>query len=221
NLIPTTSTEIKYRYIQIPYVGKPSYVYSKKLLSIIKQYDPTAQVRTTYNTTNQTRRHFPTKDRLKPSQKAGVVYQISCSNCTKTYIGKTIRQSYRRVNEHEKDVVRALIFIHQASSMIRKRKTIKQHLNTIKGQVQKKPSTQPIRRSARLMNKTQTSYSQQQYAQSAITGYIPQSALGKHTFKTTHSINFDDIQILNQDQRHYRLLIKESLQIRSKKPALN
>ncbi|CAF1228694.1 unnamed protein product [Adineta ricciae] len=135
NLIPTTSTEIKYRYIRIPYVGKLSYVYSKKLLSIIKRYDPIAQVRTTYNTTNQTRRHFPTKDQLKPNQKSGVVYQVSCSNCIKTYIGKTIRQSYRRVNEHEKDVVKALIFIHQASSIIRKRKTIKQHLNTIKGQL--------------------------------------------------------------------------------------
>ncbi|CAF1656456.1 unnamed protein product [Adineta ricciae] len=222
NLPQTTQNETNtYKYIQVPYIGKPSYNYSQKLQSIIRQYNPTAQVRVIYTTTNQTRRYFPTKDKLKSNKKAGVVYELSCSDCNKTYIGKTIRQSYRRVNEHEKDAVKALITISKASSILQERKHIKQHINTKKSRIEKKPSSQPLRKSLRLINKPIQSQSHNHSSQSNLPYYKPQSALGKHAFQTAHKFNFENINILDQDQKHYRLLLKESLHIRVKKPQLN
>jgi hypothetical protein len=119
---PTPTQNKKYKYVQIPYIGAPSYIYGKRLKSIIQQYNPTSDLRVIYKTTNETRRYFPTKDKLKTNQKSEVVYQISCLECNKTYIGKTIRQSYRRLNEHEKDAAKAIIFVTQAYSIVRQRK---------------------------------------------------------------------------------------------------
>ena len=44
------------------------------------------------------------KDKLKPDQKAGVVYQIPCQQCDKSYIGETGRMLKERISEHERDV---------------------------------------------------------------------------------------------------------------------
>lgn len=206
--------------IHILYIGKPSYQYGTKLESIIKQNDPRSNLRVLYKTTNETRRYFPTKDKLKPGQKSGVFYQISCLECDHTYIGKTIRQGYRRFNEHEKDVAKAIIFTTKASSIIQERNKIKQNLNITTGHIQKKPYTQPLRRSARLLTQ-QTKHQSQLQHHLNLPPYLPKSALGKHAFKTGHSINFKNIDILDQDQMNYRLQIKESIQIRSRKPKLN
>ena len=44
------------------------------------------------------------KDKLQPGQKAGVVYQIPCQQCDKSYIGETGRTLQERIIEHERDV---------------------------------------------------------------------------------------------------------------------
>ena len=44
------------------------------------------------------------KDKLKTNQKAGVVYQIPCQQCEKSYIGETGRILKERITEHERDV---------------------------------------------------------------------------------------------------------------------
>ncbi|UJR18665.1 hypothetical protein I4U23_005573 [Adineta vaga] len=93
--------------------------------------------------------------------------------------------------------------------------------NIINGRIEKKHLTQPLRRSSRLKLKQTTSPSQNQLHSIDQIHYKPNSALGKHLYRTGHSINFEQIQILNQDQIHYRLLIKESIAIRSKTPQLN
>jgi hypothetical protein len=220
NQIQQTLNENKnYKYIEIPYIGAPSYAYAKRLKSIIQKNDPTAQLRVIYQTTNQTRRYFPTKDNLNKNQKSGVIYQISCFNCKNTYIGKTIRQTYRRLNEHEKDVAKATICISKALSLTQPTK--QKNKNIINGRIQKKHLTQQLRRSSRLINKQLKSQSEVKQNQNDISFYKPNSALGKHVYKTAHSIDFENVDILKQDQRNYPLLIKESIEIRSRKPALN
>jgi len=227
NPIEATSNENKkYRYIEIPYIGKSSYTFGKKLKFIIQQQDPTANLRVIYQTTNPTKRYFPTKDNLNIQQKSGVVYQISCTNCNKTYIGKTIRQTYRRVQEHEKDVAKATAYLAQSLSRPQTINQNKEEKKTIKsGRIEKKLSTQQLRRSSRLHNKQLRSMSQspqqQQQQQHVIPDYKPNSALAKHVKNTNHSINFEDVQIINQDHKFFRLLIKESMEIRSRKPHLN
>jgi hypothetical protein len=212
----------KYKYIEIPYIGRPSYAFAKKLKSIIIKNDPTSDLRVIYQTTNPTKRYFPSKDPVNIYQKAGVIYQINCSNFNKTYIGKTIRQLYRRLCEHEKDVTKATISIQKSLSRTPPINKIKQqNKKVINGRIVKKTSTQTLRRSSRLMKKQAQSRSQTQQKQNDIFLYKPNSALGKHVKNTSHSIDFQNPLILNQDQKNYRLLIKESIKIRSRKPILN
>ena len=47
------------------------------------------------------------------------------------------------------------------------------------------------------------------------------SALDKHVRDIGHSINFRNVKILTHDQKSSRLMIKESIEIRSKQPKLN
>ena len=222
NQIPQTTNEKKnYKYIEVPYIGAASYAYANRLKTIIRQNNPTTDLRVMYQTTNQTRRYFPTKENLNKHKKPGVIYQISCFNCKNTYIGKTIRQTYRRLNEHEKDVAKATILISKVLSLTQPTPQIKQqNRSIINGRVHKH-QTQPLRRSSRLIDKLTKSHSSNSQSTNDMTNYKPNSALGKHVYKTGHSIDFDNIEILKQDQRHYRLLIKESIEIRSKKPSLN
>ncbi|CAF4174541.1 unnamed protein product, partial [Adineta steineri] len=215
----TTNT---YRYIQIPFIGTPSYKYGKRLKSLITQYNPSTDVRVIYKTTNETRQYFPTKDKLKPSQKSGVVYQISCRGCNDTYIGKTIRQTFRRCNEHEADVFRGLNVSTAISSTSHQKNGSQPHLNIYNGRVAKKSSTKKLRTNIKTIDPHKKHKPQQQHQiPTNLFDYKPKSALGKHAYRTRHLINFTDINILKQDTIPYRLLIKESIQIRSKQPKLN
>ena len=54
-----------------------------------------------------------------------------------------------------------------------------------------------------------------------LTTITPKSALSKHYLSTGHSFKPNDFHILLVDQHRYRLLIKESLMIKQKNPALN
>ncbi|CAF4574610.1 unnamed protein product [Rotaria sp. Silwood2] len=212
----------KYSYIELPYVGRASYEFGKKLKKLIKINDSTSDLRVIYRATNPTKRFFPTKDPLDDNQKAGVVYQITCNDCKKTYIGKTIRQTARRLNEHEKDTEKAQMYIqrlfsytHRTSEQNRKKKGIHE------GCIQKNISTENLRRSKRIAEKQNQILHQQQPILHEESGYTPKSAVGKHVKQTAHSIDFKNVQILDQDSLPTRLLIKESLQIRDKKPILN
>ena len=43
------------------------------------------------------------KDKVEKQKKAGVVYEIPCSQCEKVYIGETGRQLGTRITEHRKE----------------------------------------------------------------------------------------------------------------------
>lgn len=46
------------------------------------------------------------KDKIPTLKKSNVVYQISCLDCNKTYIGETSRNLETRINEHRRDTVK-------------------------------------------------------------------------------------------------------------------
>jgi hypothetical protein len=48
-----------------------------------------------------------TKDQLEPLEKAGVIYSIPCSQCTKTYTGETGKKLCTRLHEHNLALKRA------------------------------------------------------------------------------------------------------------------
>jgi hypothetical protein len=43
------------------------------------------------------------KDKIPMEEKCGVVYEVSCKNCDKSYIGETSRKLCARITEHKKD----------------------------------------------------------------------------------------------------------------------
>ena len=46
------------------------------------------------------------KDRRELNDRAGVVYEIECKDCDKTYVGETGRKIGTRMNEHSNDIVK-------------------------------------------------------------------------------------------------------------------
>lgn len=217
-----TNEQKRFEFIEVPYLGRASYTYAKKLQSIIMRHQPMSALKVIYRTTNTTQKFFPNKDALSPLQQSGVVYQIACLDCGKTYIGKTIRQSCRRVDEHRKDVTKATIYLTNRGYHTKPTKDQNQTTKTVtKGRIQKPNSTQPLRRSSRLMQKRIQSQLAIASDNIDIPIYQPNSALGRHVRILGHSIDFKNIRILTKDSRPYRLLLKESLEIRARNPALN
>ena len=91
----------------------------------------------------------------------------------------------------------------------------------IHGRVKRQTTTHLLWRSSRLMKKLIPSQLTIVGGQIGIPLYQPNSALGKDTQLTKHSIDFVNFKILDKDSRPYRLLLKESIEIRSRHPALN
>ncbi|CAF2075867.1 unnamed protein product, partial [Rotaria magnacalcarata] len=52
---------------------------------------------------------FPQKDQISRELQSNIVYLISCSECDSSYIGKTIRQASRRLNEHGANIKSATV----------------------------------------------------------------------------------------------------------------
>ena len=206
----------KHKYIEIPYTGRPSYVSAKRLKSIIRQNDPATNLRVIYQTANTTKKLFRTKDKLTINQKSGVIYEISYLDCPSTYIGKTIKLTYKRLQEHEKDVTKAKNYLESNSSQPHSTNNYNQHV--LNGRIQRRKSTQELRRSSRIMRRKLVHRSLTQQRQQNVSHYKPNSALGKHVRDTGHSIDFKDVKMLTQDPKPYRLMIKESIQIRSRQP---
>ena len=73
---------------------------------------------------------------------------------TKTYIGKILRQTKRRIQEHEKDATKAAIYLSQTLGRAHPIKHHQQAKETVQtSRVGKKYSSQPLGRSSRLFNK--------------------------------------------------------------------
>ena len=68
---------------------------------VLKGYNITTAVRP--NTTLRKLLVSP-KDKVPKEKQCGVVYEVPCHNCDKTYIGETGRQLGTRVEEHKKEV---------------------------------------------------------------------------------------------------------------------
>ena len=63
-------------------------------------------IRTVFKPTNSLRRILShPKDPLPSSLHCGVVYRIPCMDCSKSYVGQTLRTLDRRLKEHKRAVV--------------------------------------------------------------------------------------------------------------------
>ena len=84
---------INVRRVVIPY-GRGC---SERLARILSKYD----VRTSYKPFNKLHTIFGLpKDPVEPQNVCGVVYEIPCKDCSKTYIGQTTNSLHTRLQQH-------------------------------------------------------------------------------------------------------------------------
>ncbi|CAF3164199.1 unnamed protein product [Rotaria sp. Silwood2] len=199
-----TDQSIKKRqiFIDIPYIGKPTDIFGKRLINLAKTINPQIHVQPISRPSPSISKFFPQKDQIPKDLQSNIVYMINCSNCESFYIGKTIRQASRRLNEHGANQNPSTKTKSQSS-------TITLNIDN-------------LRRSERNKGKT-VNYFPIDEIENNINEQTKEtnSAIKQHEIINNHIINWSDWKILTRDTKHYRLLIRESLSIVQYQPILN
>jgi hypothetical protein len=95
------STKKQQVFIDIPFYGKPSKVFSTRLTKLAKSVNPHINIRSIQRPPPTIAKYFPFKDIIPKELQSNIVYKINCSECNASYIGKTERQVIRRLDEHK------------------------------------------------------------------------------------------------------------------------
>ena len=85
-----------------PYHGKLTDKLGKQLIKIATTVRPQLHVQPIPRPAPAISTFFCSKDKIPTHLQSGVVHKISCHECPATYIGKTLRQVQRRLQEHGK-----------------------------------------------------------------------------------------------------------------------
>ncbi|CAF1209245.1 unnamed protein product [Didymodactylos carnosus] len=196
-------------------------------MAVNKLY-PKKTVRIVYDVNTKIGTGFSPKDPIPILLKSGLIYEAKCSECGKTYIGKTCRHLKTRVDEHLK--AQEKIILSQTKLVpenISKQVTVSKRLVTTisrQGPVTR-PQTSKIQRTVVKMDQEdlEDSFSTVANVNATNTATEPQakSAIAKHYKNTGHVMKNSDFRIILSEQHKYRLLVKESLLIRSEAPVLN
>jgi hypothetical protein len=141
-------------FIVLPYTSKKCEDFAIRLRNLVTSNFAEVDFNVAFQTPRTVGHLFPFKDRVQlTEEKSLVIYNIKCKDCNATYIGKTIRILFHRVNEHR-----------LGSS----------------------------------------------------------SACRQHTqANPSHTMDYDNIEVIDQAANDLRLRIKELLHILRKKPSLN
>jgi len=189
-------------FIDIPFVGKPTEKLGKRLINIAKSINPQIHIQPIHRPPPSISKSFGIKDPIPKLLQSNIVYKINCSNCEASYIGKTIRQATRRLNEHGSNITNENI-IHTPIPVIT-------------------PNVDNLRRSKRNKGKIiQYFPKEEDFELPTNQKKEINSALYKHIIETNHTINWTDFKVITKDTKHYRLLVRESLAITHQQPSLN
>lgn len=101
--VKPTTTEMDPVVLRVPYYGKPSQMYAKRITAAVAKQYPLKNVRVVYDVTARAGQNFTTKDQIPIPLKSGVVYEATCPQCNEKYIGKTCRHLKTRIHEHLSD----------------------------------------------------------------------------------------------------------------------
>ncbi|CAF4576950.1 unnamed protein product, partial [Rotaria sp. Silwood2] len=175
--------------IDIPYTGKFTTTFGKKLISLVKQVCPQIHLQPIARPPPSAGTCFISKDPVPKNLQSGVVYQVNCADCDAFYIGKTIRQVTRRLKEHGAPQAEDNLVVSSALA------------TSI-------TDDQTIRRSTRNIWKT-VNYAEQRNIEINNTGSTNTitSALHKHQNNTGHKIDWVRWRIISKDSRHYHLRV--------------
>jgi hypothetical protein len=101
------------RFITLPFVNKKADEFGKRLTKLVNSNFPLVDLRVAFVAPLEIGKLFKFKDSVNDLKKQSlVVYQIKCSNCEASYIGKTARILHLRIEEHRKSPSSCL-FQHQ------------------------------------------------------------------------------------------------------------
>ena len=189
-------------FLDIPYYGKLSEQLAKQLINLANEINPQVHIQPTLRPISSISKYFSIKDPIPKLLQSNVAYELKCDNCEAVYIGKTIRQTYRRLQEQganfDKDINNKSEAINLTNNSIKLRRSDRNKRKIIHyfPEVQHETSTSK--------NKN-----------------ITNSAVKQHELNNNHKIDWYNYNIVAADNKHYRLLIKESLLISKYKPSLN
>ena len=97
-------------FLCIPYVGKPSIRFQRKLERGFRQHN--VRIMVAFNTT-KVGSHFCLKLRCSHLFRSNVVYRFTCSDDRNiSYIGESKRQLYKRITEYSKNGTNSAVFDH-------------------------------------------------------------------------------------------------------------
>jgi hypothetical protein len=71
--------------LRVPYYGKPSQIYGKRVAAAVAKQYPLKKVRVVYDITARIGQNFTTKDPITNLLKSGVVYEATCLLCNDKY----------------------------------------------------------------------------------------------------------------------------------------
>jgi hypothetical protein len=98
--IPVSGCEKRRMYVEIPFIGKQTEMMKQKISRLTAESRPDLDIRYVAKPPPSVRTLFPTKDPVPIQLQSDVVYAVKCKDCGDTYVGKTIRQCGRRLEEH-------------------------------------------------------------------------------------------------------------------------
>lgn len=211
---PKNDSKKQVLLIDIPYVGRTTSLLGKKLVNIAKQVEPSFHVQPIPRPFPKIQSFFARKDPIPRQLLSNVVYNIPCSDCPASYIGKTCRQISRRFEEHGQ--------APPTSTRSHKRSQMSNSITQISTPAE---GAGVLRRSKR--KKCDIDYALIEKAVdltveiTRLETKAKKSAIYDHALETGHSIDWENWKLLSKDQKYYPLLVRESIQIARYQPSLN
>ena len=194
--------------VEIPYVGRLTMSYGKKLVELTKSISPQIHLQLIARPPSSIRTFFPHKEPLPKDLTSHVVYNIKCKQCPVSYIGMTLRQPERRFKEHGKPLKTKQKNQHNDDTHRQSTKSITVKRSTRNKMINKYVPTEEL-------SDTNTA------TKSIRTTTNTDSAVYQHEITTGHKIDWHNWSIISKDNTKSRLLIRESLAIIKFKPTLN
>ena len=87
-------------YLPLTFTGIQSNNIKKQLLAMLSNAYPQLDVKIYFTMQNQIRNFFRIKDPIPTNIKSKVVYKWQCRGCDASYVGRTVRSTWMRWNQH-------------------------------------------------------------------------------------------------------------------------
>ncbi|CAF1567373.1 unnamed protein product, partial [Rotaria sp. Silwood1] len=86
--------------INVPFVGKATQQFTREITKVAMKIKPNTQVIAIPRPPQAVRQFFKNKDDTPKDLQSNLIYEVNCTDCSATYIGKTVRQACQRLKEH-------------------------------------------------------------------------------------------------------------------------